>query len=173
MRALNIAYAWLNNIDAKDHNSLLVWNGTETIGYLIDFGTSLGADAGLAGPKGPCAGWLNIVDLQEASLKLLTFGLHQPTCEPHARPVSPSIGLFSVRVDPDRWKPYAPNLAFDEMNDDDARWLARRMARLSVDQIAAAVSAGQYHDPADAAYLTDTLVQRRDAIVRHYAKEEE
>ncbi|MBI2495665.1 MAG: hypothetical protein HYW10_03760 [Candidatus Omnitrophica bacterium] len=168
VRALKVAYAWLNNTDAKDHNSLLVWNGKETVGYLIDFGTSLGADAGTEGPKNPCAGWLNIVDLQEASLKLLTFGLHQPVCEPVARPVSPSVGLFSPRVDPDQWKPYAPNLAFQEMNQDDARWMARRMARLSLDQIQAAVSAGQYSDPADAAYLVDVLEKRRRAIVRYY-----
>ncbi|MBI3021258.1 MAG: hypothetical protein HYY59_04585 [Candidatus Omnitrophica bacterium] len=168
VRALKVAYAWLNNTDAKDHNSLLVWNGKETVGYLIDFGTSLGADAGTEGPKNPCAGWLNIVDLQEASLKLLTFGLHQPVCEPVARPVSPSVGLFSPRVDPDQWKPYAPNLAFQEMNQDDARWMARRMARLSLDQIQAAVSAGRYSDPADAAYLVDVLEKRRRAIVRYY-----
>lgn len=168
VRALKIAYAWLNNIDAKDHNSLLVWDGTGTSGYLIDFGTSLGADAGYAGPKDPCAGWLNSVDLQEASLKLVTLGLHQPVCDPQGQPVSPSIGLFSPNVNPDRWKPYAPNLAFDEMNAEDARWLARRMARLTRAHIEAAVSAGAYTNPADAEYLVEVLEERRAAIVQHY-----
>ncbi len=168
MRALNVAYAWLNNIDAKDHNSLLVWTGRDTVGYLIDFGTSLGADAGAGGPKHPCAGWLNVVDLKEASLKLVTLGLHQPVCDPAAGAVSPSVGLFTPHIDPDRWKPYAPNLAFQEMNDDDARWMARRLARLSRAQIEAAVSAARYGHPPDAAYLTEVLDQRRLAIVRHY-----
>jgi hypothetical protein len=168
VRALRLAYAWVNNIDAKDHNSLLVWNGQETVGYLIDFGTSLGADAGAAGPKHPCAGWLNIVDLKEASLELLTAGLHQERCDPQRQPTSPSVGLFSSHVDPDRWKPYAPNLAFDEMNQDDARWMAGRMARVSHEQIAAAVSAGQYSRPEDAAYLADALEHRRQVIIKHY-----
>ena len=171
VRALNVAYAWLNNIDAKDHNSLLVWDGAKTVGYLIDFGTSLGADAGRAGPKGPCAGWLNLVDLQEASLKLVTLGLHRPPCDVPERPMSPAVGFFSTQVDPDAWKPYAPNLAFNEMNEDDARWMARRMSHLTRAHIDAAVSAGQYSDAADAAYLAETLESRRAAIVRRYLEE--
>jgi hypothetical protein len=168
MRALKVAYAWINNIDAKDHNSLLVWNGNETVGYLIDFGTSLGAHAGRPGPKQPCEGWRYVVDFKEASLLLFTLGTYRPTCDPSDHAVSPSVGLFSAWVDPDRWKPYAPNLAFEEMNWDDANWMARRMARLSPEQIRAAVAAGEYTDPADAAYLVDVLTVRRDAIVRHY-----
>jgi len=204
IRALKLAYAWVNNIDAKDHNSLLVWNGKETVGYLIDFGTSLGADAGLAGPKDPCAGWLNIVDVQEGALKLVTLGAHHPPCDVTAPPVSPGVGRFTpyhggrparqggeewrgrpeglfqrprplgrgtgftAHLDPERWKPYAPNLAFKEMHDDDARWMARRMARLSTAQVEAAVSAGRYSHPGDAAYLVATLEERREAIIRQY-----
>jgi len=172
MRALRLAYAWVNNIDTKDHNTLLVWNGSETLGYLIDFGTSLGADAGVAGgragPKHPCAGWTYRVDFKEAWLELVTLGFHRPPCDAPAPVVSPAVGFFTSRVDPDRWKPYAPNWAFAEMNDDDARWMARRMSRLTRAHIDAAVSAGRYSDPADAAYLVDTLEQRRHAIIKEY-----
>lgn len=167
-RALKLPYAWINNIDTKDHNSLLVWNGETTVGYLIDFGTSLGADAGAAGPKTPCAGWLHIVDLPEASIKLLTLGLHRHTCDPRQAPVSEGVGLFTEHVDPKAWKPYAPNLAFEEMNEQDARWMARRLAQLTRAQIDAAVAAGQYHDAADAAYLAEVLDQRRWLIVTAY-----
>jgi len=168
IRALKLAYAWLNNIDTKDHNSLLVWTGPSTEGYLIDFGTSLGADAGRGGPKHPCAGWEYIVDLKEVSTDLLTLGRHRSGCRVQERPFSSGVGLFSPHLDPERWKPYAPNLAFEEMNDDDARWMARRLTGVSRAQIAAAVSAGQYSNPEDAAYLVEVLEQRRAAIVRHY-----
>ena len=171
VRALKVAYAWVNNIDTKDHNSLLTWDGAKTLGYLFDFGTSLGADAGLAGPKTSCAGWTYLVDLKESVLTLATLGLHHPTCDATTRPVDASVGLFSPHVDPDHWKPYAPNRAFKEMDADDARWMARRMARLSRPQIEAAVSAGEYSNPTDAAYLVETLEARRSAIVHHYLGE--
>ena len=168
MRALKLAYAWLNNVDAKDHNSLLVWDGKRTVGYLIDFGTSLGADAGRAASKDWCEGWTYAVDLQEWSLRLLTLGWHHPACDPQPHVVSPSLGLFSSAFDPDQWKPYAPNLAFHEMNEQDARWIARRMARVSRTQIEAAVSAARYRRPEDAASLVDALDQRRQTIVQRY-----
>ena len=173
MRALKLAYAWLNNIDAKDHNTLLVWDGARTAGYLIDFGTSLGADAGAGGPKDPCAGWVNRVDLTEGLLTLVTLGWHRPRCDAASPSASPTVGFFSPRVDPGAWKPYVPNLAFNEMNEDDARWMARRMSRLTRAQIEAAVSAGQYSDPADAAYLAETLESRRQTIIRRYLDDDE
>ena len=171
VRALKVAYAWLNDIDAKDHNSLVVRQGGRMVGYLIDFGTALGADAGRGGPKTPCAGWTYIVDLAEASEKLVTLGRHRSGCDPREQPIDAHLGLFSPRVDPDQWKPYAPNLAFKAMTEDDSRWIAQRLARLSRAQIGAAVSAGQYSDPSDAARLIELLDRRRLTIVQHYLGE--
>jgi hypothetical protein len=173
VRALRLAYAWVNNIDTKDHNSLLVWDGARTVGYLIDFGTSLGADAGTGGPKHPCAGWLNTVDMREMGLKLVTLGQHRPPCDYESPDVSKEIGRFSARFDPERWKPYAPNLAFKEMNRDDAEWMARRIGRLSAAQLGAAVSAGRYSDPDSAVYLVRMLEARRQAILDRYVDDDD
>ena len=167
MRALKIAYAWLNNVDAKDHNSLLIWDGKRTVGYLIDFGTSLGADAGIGGPKEPCEGWTYAVDLKEWALKVATFGVHEPHCELDS-PQGSSVGLFSENVDPKKWKPYAPNIAFKEMTPQDARWITKRLAQLSPQQITAAVEAGAYTRQEDILYLTKMLLARRDRIVSYY-----
>ncbi len=169
IRALKVAYAWVNNIDAKDHNSLLVWNGKETVGYLIDFGTSLGADAGPGGPKSRCAGWTNLVDVQELSLTMFTLGWHRPTCDPAHDAQDARVGFFTPHVNPDHWKPYVPNWAFEEMTLEDAKWMAKRLGRLTRAQLEAAVSAGQYSDSADASYLVEMLDQRRLTIVQHYA----
>ncbi len=172
IRALKLAYAWTNNIDSKDHNTLLVWTGERTTGYLIDFGTSLGADAGRGSAQRPCAGWTYIVDLKEAALELATLGLHRPPCEPGVPAFDEHIGRLSSDVDPEHWKPYAPNVAFWELNETDAVWMARRMAALSRKQIEAAVSAARYSRPEDAAYLASVLEARRDAIVRHYLEDD-
>ena len=58
------------------------------------------------------------------------------------------------------------------MTDEDARWMAGRMAQFSHAQLEAAVAAGQYSDAADAAYLLEALEQRRTDIIRCYAAKE-
>jgi len=172
MRALKVAYAWVNNVDSKDHNSMLVWDGQKTVGYLIDFGTSLGADAGLGASKEPCEGTTYAVDLKEWSLEFVTLGMHKPMCDMES-PEGTSIGRFSKHVDPNEWKPYAPNIAFGQMSRQDARWMARRLALFSRDQIVAAVSAGAYSKREDSELLVERLIQRRDGIVKQYLGEED
>ncbi len=173
IRGLRLAYAWVNNTDSKDHNTLMVWDGTRAVGYLIDFGTSFGADAGTGGPKNPCAGWTYAVDLPLAVRELTSLGRYRSGCDLTETPVNAQVGRFSPRFNPAGWRPYAPNLAFAEMNDDDADWLARRLARLSRAQIDAAVSAGQYASQKDRTYLLETLEARRAAILARYLEEEE
>ena len=46
------------------------------------------------------------------------------------------------------------------------------MSRPSRPQIASAVSAGQYSDPEDAAYLVEMLDKRRAAIIQRYVGDE-
>jgi hypothetical protein len=171
LRALKLAYAWINNTDAKDHNTLLAWSGNAATGFLIDFGSSLGADAS-HGPKRPCQGWLNDVDLKELMLETLTLGLRDNGCDPQERPFSAAVGLFSPRFDPIRWKPYAPNLAFEEITQADARWMAKRIAAFSREQLVAAVDAGRYHDPEDSARIVEVLEARRQAIRDAYLNPE-
>ena len=167
LRALKLAYAWVNNTDAKDQNTLMVWAGTRAIGYLIDFGSSLGAYAS-RGSKGPCQGWVNDVDLKDITLELLTLGLHTNGCDSKERPWSPAVGLFSPRLDPIRWKPYAPNVAFEEITKADAQWMIERLAKFSRTQLDAAVSAGQYAHREDAQRIVEILEARRQAILQAY-----
>jgi hypothetical protein len=53
------------------------------------------------------------------------------------------------------------------MTEADGAWMARILARFDARLIAAAVKVGAY-DATDSRYLTETLSQRRDAILRRY-----
>ncbi|MBI3323060.1 MAG: hypothetical protein HYZ95_01190 [Candidatus Omnitrophica bacterium] len=169
-RALKVACAWVNHTDTKDHNTLMVWTGTQAVGYLIDFGTSLGADAA-RGPKRPCQGWHYDVDLPHAAAELLTFGLHDDGCSAQEPVISQAGGRFPSAFDPRHWKPYAPNLAFEELTEPEARWMAARIAQVSRPQLEAAVASGAYHDPQDAERLVEILQRRQQAIVKAYLPE--
>ena len=140
---------------------------SRAVGYLIDFGTSLGASAS-EGPKKPCQGWRYDVDVKDGLLELLTLGLYTGGCDPKEQVVSPAVGRFSPRLDPRRWKPYAPNLAFEVMTHADGRWMASKIATLSRAHLAAAVAAGHYQNQADADRILDILEARRRAIMEAY-----
>lgn len=169
LRALRLAYAWVNNTDSKDHNSLIVRRPDGAIiGYLIDFGSSLGADAE-RGPKAACfQGWIHEFDMREGMLDLLTFGRHNPGCPVDEEPRGASVGLFSPNFSPTRWKAYAPNIAFAQMTREDGRWIAGRLAQFSREQLASTVAAGRYSNADDAAWITEVLDARRKAIIKEY-----
>jgi hypothetical protein len=81
------------------------------------------------------------------------------------------VGRFEPEVEPRLWKPYYPNLAYEDLEEEDARWAARLIARFPDELIAAVVALARYSNPEDAAYVSRALAARRDAIVRTYLGE--
>jgi hypothetical protein len=169
MRALRFAYAWLNNTDAKSHNSLLVEIGGRRIGYLIDFGSALGADAGRAGPKDGCSGWRSALDAR-GWIAALTPGRGEWGCGSSAV-YSRSAGNFSEAWDPLRWVPYIGNGLFEQASTQDAQWLAQRLWRVNERLIRAVVEEAAYAQRADTEYLIEVLVNRRAAFLALYPVE--
>jgi len=164
MRALRLAYAFINNTDAKETNSLAVWRDGKPIYYFLDFGSSLGSDT--TGPKLPKQGWENRWDAEVAIADILTLGLAslRKPYDPKAKPFSRAVGLFDGRLDPLRWKPNYPNIAFEDMTEADARWMARRIASFTEEQIRAAVRAARYSRKEDEDYIVRVLITRRNII---------
>ena len=172
LRALRVFAAWLNHNDIRNGNNLDMFvkaDGREFIRhYLIDFGSALGSDT--AFPNANDVGYAHQMDFGEARKSLLTFGLYQP----HWRSVEnrvqfTSVGNFaSDKFKPHQWKSNFPLEAFQNMTDRDAYWAAKIVASFTDEQIRAAVETGELSDPKAAEYLTQQLIQRRDAIVREY-----
>jgi hypothetical protein len=177
LRALHVFGAWLNNADQVDHNTLVELHDEEhglLRYYVIDFSGSLGASS--ARVKDPHDGYLNNkVDLHHGltwPLRQLArpFGYRHPWDEDEPV-VSPAVGRFEPEVEPRRWKPYYPNLAYEDLEEEDARWAARLIARFPDELIAAVVALARYSSPEDAAHVARALAARRDAIVRTYLGE--
>ena len=82
---------------------------------------------------------------------------------------STTFNYFSAKnFDPEAWKGGYPNPAFLRMTEGDAAWMARIIARFTDEDIAALVAAGDYSREEDSRFLTQTLIERRDAILRRY-----
>jgi hypothetical protein len=82
-------------------------------------------------------------------------------------PHYPSLGNFEADFfQPEKWKPEYPNPAFNNLTDEDAFWGAKIVMAFSDDQVRAIVKTGQLSDSRAEAYLTETLMKRRDKVGR-------
>ncbi len=99
----------------------------------------------------------------------LTLGIWDRPWRHVKYPNYPAIGRFEAEFfQPQLWKPEYPNPAFDRMLMDDAFWATRIVLRFTDEMIQAIVETGQLDDPAASDYLVQTLIKRRDKIIRYY-----
>ena len=173
LRGYGVFAAWLNHVDAKAINSLDTLVEEEGRAFvrhhLIDFGSALGS--GGIGPADHWAGAEYLLQPKAIAGQLWGFGFTHAKW--HTAPFyeSPSIGRLprdTRGFDPRQWKPRVPNQAFLHARADDRFWAAQRLVALSTDKLRAAVSAGDFGDPASEAFLVRWLAARRDAIARVY-----
>ncbi|HET9271282.1 MAG TPA: hypothetical protein VFO31_24065 [Vicinamibacterales bacterium] len=173
LRGYGVFAAWLNHVDAKAINSLdtlVTENGRSYVRHhLIDFGSTLGS--GGVAPADYWAGSQYLLDSGTMGRGLVGFGLRRPSWSTAAFYEAPSIGRLPQSnhdFDPRQWKPRVPNRAFLHARADDQFWAARKLVSLRTDLLRAAVSTGDFGDPASEAFLVKTLAERRDAIARAY-----
>jgi hypothetical protein len=170
LRGSRVFAAWLNHDDSRGLNSLDMLEGKPGAQfirhYMFDFGSTMGSGSVFA--QVPRAGNEYILEWAPALKTLATFGLYvRPWIRVDYPQMTPSVGRFeSEFFDPTRWKPEYPNPAFDLMRSDDAFWAARLVARFSDEAIRALVAKARYSDPASAAYIADTLIARRDKVLK-------
>ncbi|HVL69999.1 MAG TPA: hypothetical protein VM364_22260 [Vicinamibacterales bacterium] len=170
LRANRVFSAWLAHDDSRAVNSLNMLveeNGRRFIRhYMYDFGAILGSATRF--PDTVASGHEYYID-KDANLRALaTLGLRVPRYARANYPdMPPSAGFVSsVAFDPAAWKPNYPNPAYRNMRPDDAFWGARLVARFSDEIIGAIVGAVGYDDPRAAEYLTRTIAERRDKVLR-------
>jgi hypothetical protein len=169
LRGARVFGAWLNHDDSRGINSLDMLetaNGQSAIRhYMFDFGSILGSGTIFA--QRHRSGNEYIFESKPGWATLASLGLYiRPWMRIDYPDVPPSIGRLEARAfDPVKWKPEYPNPAFENMRADDAFWAARIMSRFTDEMIRGVVEKAQYSDPAATAYMTETLIARRDKVV--------
>ena len=170
LRAARVFGAWLNHDDSRGVNSLdmLQSDGGRRYvkHYMFDFGSIMGSGTVFA--QRHRAGNEYIVDWAPGWLTLATLGLYTRDWLHIDYPdVPPSVGRFEGHsFDPLKWRPEYPNAAFDNMRADDAFWAARIVSRFSDADIRAIVSKARYSDPRATDYMTATLIERRNKVLK-------
>jgi len=173
LRGLYVICSWIGDWDVKEENFVDVFE-TEREGtgyvehYILDAGSSLGAQAD--GPKDPQWGYEGVFDLGAIGRRVVTLGFTEdPWRRAHQESGIPSVGNFGPHeFNPGRFVTEVEDPAFRALTDRDAYWGAKIVASFSDPQIAAAVEAAGYEDPRASAYVTRTLEERRDKVVRYW-----
>jgi hypothetical protein len=178
VRALQVFGAWINNYDQVDHNTAVSIFDKDTglVRYhVIDTSSAFGSASNRV--KEPAAGYVNnSIDLHRlftTPLRWLAtpFGYEEPW-DPAQPIVSPAVGRFDSNLKPRLWKPQYPNLAYEDMDEEDAEWAARIIGQFSDEMIDAVVGLAEFSNPVDTAHMAKTLKARRDIIVRTYLEED-
>ena len=178
LRAAQVFAAWIHNYDQVDHNTIasLFDKDAGLVRYhIVDTSSAFGSASNRV--KEPSAGYVNnTADLHRVFTTPLRaiarpFGYREPW-EPTQPIVSPAVGRFGRDLKPRLWKPQYPNLAYEDMDEEDAEWAARLVGQFSDELIDAIVSLARYSNPADAAHVADALKARRDTIVRTYLEDD-
>jgi hypothetical protein len=171
LRGARVFGAWLNHDDSRGVNSLdmlepRAGGGGYIKHYMFDFGSILGS--GTVYAQRQRAGNEYIFEPAPGWRTLATIGLYvRPWMLFDYPDVPRSIGRFEGDAfDPAAWKPEYPNPAFDNMRPDDAFWAARIVSRFSDAAIRAIVEKAQYSDPRATEYMTETLIKRRDKVLK-------
>jgi hypothetical protein len=175
LRGARLVAAWLNHFDSREQNTLDVFlpaAGPSGGGkgfvrhYIIDMGDSFGSVWTVDGFSRQF-GHAYMLDASYIAEDFVTLGANVRPWE-RAQHVGGVFNYFSARdFDPELWRGEYPNPAFGRMTEADGAWMARILACFGDDLVDAAVKVGAFDD-AHARYLTETLIIRRDAILRRY-----
>jgi hypothetical protein len=170
LRAARVFGSWLNHDDSRGVNSLDMLHtegGRRYVKhYMFDFGSIMGSGTVFA--QRHRAGNEYLVEWAPGWLTLATLGLYtRPWLHVDYPDVPPAVGRFeAASFDPASWRPEYPNPAFDNMRADDAFWAARIVASFSDADIRAIVGKARYTDASATDYLTDTLIERRNRVMK-------
>lgn len=171
LRGLWTIAAWVHHDDASARNTLDMWvtdGGRSFVRHhLIDFSSCLGSASIAEHPLR--SGHEYVMDYRGTAVALGSVGLYRPGWEYGKNPHLPAAGYLETDTfDPQRWRPFLPNPAFDERTERDVRWGARIVAGFSDEMIRGAVERGRYSDPRVTEYLTRALIERRDKLVHRW-----
>jgi hypothetical protein len=182
LRGLYVVAAWLSHVDTKQGNTMDMFivhpsspddEDAPKIGYLrhnlLDFGSTLGSAA--ARPHNPRHGTEYDFDAGAVLLRTLTIGAYRrPWQRMMPYPAThPSTGYYSIdNFDPGDWRPNIVNPAFLNRGPRDGYWGAKIVMSFTDQDLDAAVDAGDYSDPAAAAYVLEGMRERRDATGRYW-----
>ncbi|HEY8430599.1 MAG TPA: hypothetical protein VIL20_19600, partial [Sandaracinaceae bacterium] len=177
VRGMIVLSAWLNHIDTRSENNLDAWIETGdgrgyVRHYVLDASDSFGLVWHGSYLMSQRLGLSNYFDMQHVLEDFFTLGLlDRPYyVDDEDRGIATYwIGYYDIeRFDPDGWRNGYPNPAFSRATERDRAWMARVIAHLDREDVAAAISAGRFSRPLVPGELERIVMGRRERILERY-----
>jgi hypothetical protein len=171
LRGLHAISAWLanNGINAVQTMDVLVEEkGANFIRHAwADFSMLLGS--GFEDVKRARDGYEPLLDLGATLKNLVGMGIYAPAWQRAHYPDIRSVGLFESKVfDPSKWLPTTDSAALANHLPDDDYWAAKQILAFTDEDLRVVVKAAQYTDPRAEEWVAQSLIERRDKVVRYY-----
>ena len=179
LRAQRVLSAWLAHFDSREQNTMNTWVSNNPKDpdaspghirhWIIDLNDCFGSEWqwDLLTKR---INYSYYFDGGDIARDLFTFGLVERTWDKIERPKDGEIfGYFQAKYfEPHDWKGGYQNPAYQRMTERDGAWMARILARLSPEHVAAAVDVGQFTERRHRDYLLRTLLERQRKIFERY-----
>jgi hypothetical protein len=180
LRGGRLLAAWLDHFDAREQNSMDSWiadrgkdDPDSSPGYVrhyyLDTSDCLGSEWAWDGIS-KRLGYSYLLDYGDIALDFVTLGTRDDVWDHIERtPGRKQFGFFNVKdFDPEGWKNEYPNPAFSRMTERDGAWMARILSRFTPETVSALAKLGEFSDPADTAFVAETLEGRLERILGRY-----
>jgi hypothetical protein len=174
LRGSRVLASWINHHDARSQNTLNTWITTsEGKGYLdhyvIDWGDTLGG-LQVIDEWSRRVGYTYYIDFGQMGADFITFGIPQrPWERAKFGPAGEILGYFTdTDFVPEDWHVGYPNVAFSAMEEQDAAWMARIIARIDDAAIDLVVDQARLTAPIASSELKRILKARRTRILERY-----
>ncbi len=166
--------SWVQHWDVRGPNTFDAFipsprgAGGYVLHYMLDFSDSLGGTSARVEWREPRVGFESVGDAPTIFADMFTFGLDRHAWDDIVIDwMYPNLGTFEVaHYDPKAYSPQTPVVRFARAQTADLAWMARKIARLGLDEVRAAVHAGKLSRPLEEARLVEVLWGRRDKILR-------
>ena len=175
LRGMYVFAAWLEHFDTREQNTLAMWRTTTPGGpgwvehHVLDFGDSFGA-LWTWDPLSRRLGRSSYLDFGQIARDLFGFGVvERPWERARIGAGGESLGYYDLETfDPEGWRPGYPNPAFDAMEEEDAAWAARILARFEVRHLEGLLDQLHLEQPHVRRELSRVIRGRQRALLSRY-----
>jgi hypothetical protein len=176
LRGLYVMSSWTSHIDSRQENTMAAWIETDEethAGYVRHYQLDMGDCFGIIHDWDELVkrfGHSGYLDGAHITADFLTLGLvDRPWYHAEYGDAGKTLGYFDAfRYEPDAWRPGYANNAYDQLQEGDAAWMTRIVARFRNPLIRAMVERGRFSDPVVESELIRILIERRDKILRRW-----